>query len=209
MIKNTPASLLLLALTALLSAGAHADDSEIVLPAKMADASSQSGAEIAVTTEQAEAAQAAWMKELAEHPDNKLLVKANRKNAFANHPEKMRCWVYGFSAGVGVQSGVCKSAGRTYAMSALGLGSAAEIHTGRLKLVADRPFPEDHLGMTGVRASISVVLGFEEYSLSNQKSGTQVRGHGLGLGLGGGVEFVWLQLNRIDAPTPAPAPVLN
>ncbi len=176
---------------------ARADDaeSEIVLPATLVESSS--GADAEANAVRAAEIHSAWLKELAANPSNALNVKAERSQAFTHHPEKMRCWVSGFSAIIGGQTGVCKSAGRKYAFSALTFGASTEIHSGRLKLVSNQPFP-DSLSITGERESVSFILGFEAYELTSPKTGTEIKGQGFGVGLGVAAELAWVTLSRVN-----------
>ena len=174
------------------------DDSPVVLPVEIVSGSDRSGAEREALADRSLEVHSAWLRKLAEHPETPELVKAARRNPFANHPEKLRCWVSGFSAVIGAQAGVCKGAGRRYAFSAVGFGVSSEIHSGRLRLVSDRPIPEDGLTLSGNRESIHVLLGFEAYQLSNSKSSTAVNGRGFGAGIGAATELVWVMITRID-----------
>lgn len=187
---------LVLALNVLLplSARADVDESEIVAPVRIVETS---GAETEENAVKAAALHRAWLKELADHPENALLAKAEKKDAFKKHPEKMRCWVSGFSAIFSAQTGVCKSDGRKYAFSALGFGVGGEVHTGRLKLVSNTAFPDD-LMIGGERASGHFIIGFESYGLRNSKTGAEIRANGFGVGFGGAVELVWVTLSRIN-----------
>ncbi|MBS1962431.1 MAG: hypothetical protein JST04_09460 [Bdellovibrionales bacterium] len=175
-------------------ARADADDAPIVEEVRIVETS---GADTVENAAKAEALHAEWLKELAAHPENTLLAKAEKNDAFRKHPEKMRCWVSGFSAVISGQTGVCKSAGRKYAFSALGIGVGAEVHTGRLKLVSNTAFP-DSLTIGGERASGHFIIGFEAYGLHSSKTGTEINAHGFGLGFGAGVELVWVTLSRMN-----------
>ncbi len=170
--------------------GDESDDAAIVLPVNVVESSS---AEIDANVSKAAEVHAAWLKELADHPDHKLNAKADRREPFRNDRTKMRCWVEGFSAAIAIQSGVCKSGGRKFDFSAIGLSAGAEIHTGRLKLVSTTEFPDAGFSLSGGRESLSIVLGFEEYQLSN-KNGASVSGHGIGIGIGAAVDFVWVTI---------------
>jgi hypothetical protein len=214
MLKNTKSFSLVLALLALSATAAfpftaradkgdESDDSAIVLPVNITDSTSASGAEVEANTVKAAEVHAAWLKELADHPDNKLNAKADRREPFRTDRTKMRCWVSGFSITIGAQSGVCKSAGRKFNFSALALGVGAELHTGRLKFVSATEIPDAGFSLSGGRESLSILLGFEEYQLSNSK-GASMSGHGVGLGIGGAVELIWVTITPANATLPAP-----
>jgi hypothetical protein len=176
----------------------ESEDAPLVASLKILDPSSLSGAEREMNNERAAEVHAAWLSKIQAEPRNRLLRKARRHNPFKRHPEKMRCWVSGFSILVGAEVGTCRSAGRTYAFSVVAFGATAELHTGRLRLVANRPFPDEGLKLDGSRGSIHIVLGYEAYELTNGETDTAVQGRGLGIGIGGGVEGVEATLTRLD-----------
>ncbi len=124
--------------------------------------------------------------------------KAQHHGLFHRHYDRLHCWVSGFDAMIGAQTGTCRGAGKKYSLSILGLGAAGGINFSHLKLEASRPF-NAHEHFTGVRVATYGGIGAEviDMTATDGDTTTQLVVTGYGVGVEFAIEYDWLTLEEI------------